>query len=179
MIQASEAARPEGSDDLPTIVLGGENPLLPEAVIRRIASLEDEQGLVTLTDGLLVIAGKDPIGTRTAAEAFAARSPYLWEIIGRENGETFERVTSDLTELLGRGGVELSEISFDELVFEKDRKEVVSATSSVRLAEGALPRARELFTELREKHSRGESTDTAQLLEPGEVASFADRRCEP
>ncbi len=159
VIHATKAASADLPDDLPRIVLGGENPLLPEEVIRRIASLESEQGLVTLSEGLLVVAGKDPIGTRTAAEAFAARSPYLWEIIGRENGETFVRLTSDLTELLGEGGVEVTEVSFDEMVFEKDRNEVVSATSSVRLAEGALPRARELFTELEETHSRGESTN--------------------
>ena len=157
VFRAGEASGNE--TEASTIVIGGGNPRLPEAVRSRIAALEQEQGLVKWLDNTIVIAGKHPVGTRTAAESFASRSPYLWDVIGRENGDTFERVSSDLVEFLGAGGVEVSQISFEELLFEKDRKEVVTATATVRVTEGSIQKTLDLFQTLAGQHARGENAE--------------------
>ena len=153
------ASASEPGDDAPLIVVGGNNALVPEPFRLRLASLKPGQGLVGSSGSTIVIAGNQPEGTRAAAEAFASRSPYLWEVIGRENGETYERVTFELARFLGEGGVEVSSVSVDELVFEKDRNEVVSVTLTAALASGGAVRARELLTNLEVRHREGQQTD--------------------
>ncbi|MFQ5789977.1 MAG: hypothetical protein ACE5JI_05805, partial [Acidobacteriota bacterium] len=143
----------------PLVVLGASNPLLPEVVAQRLEELREGQGLVVSIKDRVVLAGKDPAGTRAAAEAFAARSPYLWEVIGRENGETAERIASDVVEVLKAGGIQAGKVTLVELVFEQDRAEAVSATFDLALEPEEAVQARAVLERVLRSHARGEETD--------------------
>ena len=72
---------PEPADG-PRIVVGTDNPELDPAMATRARALAAGQGLVAMSATTVVVAGGDDAGTQAAAEAFAARSPYLWAVIG-------------------------------------------------------------------------------------------------
>ena len=116
---------PEPADG-PRIVVGTDNPELDPAMATRARALAAGQGLVAMSGTTVVVAGGDDAGTQAAAEAFAARSPYLWAVIGRQNGDTFDRVAQDIAGLLTDARVPVSGVTFDELVYETDRREAVS-----------------------------------------------------
>lgn len=164
-----------GASELPAmerstlVVVGASNPRLPPYVASRIALLQPGQGAVVWSNGTLGIAGADSAGTRAAAEAFAARSPYLWDIIGRETGDTFDRIGRDLVGFLAAADVAVRQISFDELVFDKGRPEAVSATITATVT-GGTAKAREVLGELKTRHLWGLDTDRLNYSSVAEIS---------
>jgi hypothetical protein len=150
-------------------VIGRGNELLPEGVRRRIEKLEAGQGLVAYEDGVVVIAGVDDLGTRAAGEAFASRSPYLWNVIGRDQGDTYEKLTTDAVNLLGSGGVQVTAVTFDELVYQHEVTGAVRVTATASVSPGACARAHELLATLAEQHRRGVGTDRLNYASAAEV----------
>jgi hypothetical protein len=153
----------------PVIVIGATNPHLPPAVAARAAALEAGQGLASFERGLVAIAGRDADGTQAAGEAFAARSPYLWNVIGRAEGDTFERVAGEVAAALEAGGVEVAEVTFDELVYDKDLSEVVRASVGVSVPAGRAAEARDVLANIAEGHRRGRATDVLNYASVSEV----------
>lgn len=147
------------SDAVPTIFIGAGNELLPAPLKQRISTLEPGQGLVAVSGDSLAIVGGDPLGTQLAAEAFASRSPYLWSVIGRENGDTFERITGQLMAELSRANLRPASVRFGEILYESERPEAVRVGISVALESGSPERAREALQELAERHRHGQDTD--------------------
>ena len=145
--------------DGPRIVVGTGNTELDPAMATRARSLAAGQGLVAMTGNAVVVAGGDDVGTQAAAEAFAARSPYLWAVIGRQNGDTFDRIARDIAGLLTDARVPVSGVTFDELVYETGRREALSARVTVDIDSTLLTRARVVLDELVGRHRRGVDTD--------------------
>ena len=156
--RSSDMNDPQDGDPM-AIVIGTDNARLPEAVAERISQLEPGQGAVTFSNGTVFIAGKDAAGTQAAGEAFAERSPYLWNIIGRSEGDTYQKVASDLVEFLNEEGVQVSAVSFDELVYQKGGRDVAPATVTATVSLGTVSRARDVLADLARKHRKGQATD--------------------
>ncbi len=154
---AFRAADVELDDGVPKIIIGGGNELLGPDLRQRLTDLQEGHGLVTEWNGHIVAAGRDAAGTQAAAEAFAARSPYLWEVIGRDQGETFTRIASDVTAFLVDGGVDVASVSFDELVYGQSAREVARATITATV--GNASGARGLLADLAARHLQGRDTD--------------------
>lgn len=72
----------EDRHDGPRIVIGGRSPI----------ELQAEEGGVFADGANLVIAGRDDAGLLAAAEAFAARAPYLWRVPGERLSAVAEAV---------------------------------------------------------------------------------------
>ncbi|HEY2942499.1 MAG TPA: hypothetical protein VGN09_08710, partial [Vicinamibacteria bacterium] len=74
---------------------------------RRDPALKAGEGVVKIEEvagrTAVVIGGGDEAGTMAAAELFAGRLPYAWDL----RGPTLEKVASDVRELLGAAGVEI------------------------------------------------------------------------
>ncbi len=157
------------SEAVPTVVIGAGNPHLPPAVAARIADLPPGQGIATLTGDVISIAGRDAAGTQAAGEAFAARSPYLWNIIGRGEGDTFRRITDDAAEVLQVDGTTVSSLSFEEFLYDKDTREMVRATVTASVQAGRAARARDRLIAIAEGHRHGRSTDTLNYASVAEV----------
>jgi Zinc carboxypeptidase len=81
VISASEDRAGDGNPE-PRIYIGRPSPV----------ELEPEEGGVFSDNGNLVIAGHDDAGLLAAAEAFAARAPYLWRVPGNRLTEIAEAV---------------------------------------------------------------------------------------
>ena len=104
-----------------------------------------------------------------AGESFAARSPYLWNVIGRGEGDTFERVADELAGVLQASGVDVSSVSVDELLYQKDIRGVVRATVTALVSNGDAGKARDALTALVDGHRRGRSTDVLSYASAAEV----------
>lgn len=147
-------------DKRPLILIGLNQPRMPAALRTRIGALPPAQGLAAAANGMVVIAGPTPLGTRIAAEAFAGRTPYLWDLPGKSTSATFADVAADVTSALG--GLEPRSTSFDEIVFERGREDASSATITVTLMKGTVPKARLALEALRDRHAQGQDTDTLE-----------------
>ncbi|MEZ5317130.1 MAG: hypothetical protein R2752_06980 [Vicinamibacterales bacterium] len=173
VVRASEIpAAPAGGTAGTTvtrIVVGAANPLLPPAIAARAAALEPGQGLAAFAGGLVAIAGRDAAGTQAAGEAFASRSPYLWNVIGREEGDTFDRIAADAAGVLQDGGIAVTALSFDELVYEAEVPEMVRATVTATVPAGRATRARDRLTAIADGHRRGRETDRLNYASVREV----------
>jgi len=66
-----------------------------------------EGGVFAARDGL-VIVGHDDAGLKAAADAFSARSPYIWKV----PGEQLAAIGNELSRLFTNGNVRLSGISY-------------------------------------------------------------------
>ncbi len=163
------------ADGTPTILIGTGNELLSEAVVKRALALDPGQGLVTWAAQSVIIAGHDPLGTQVAGEAFAARSPYLWSIIGRQNGDTFEKISRHIEAHLSEIDITPESVSFDEIVFEAERKEAVRVTVRVELGSGETERVRASLQALVQEHRQGRQTE---LLSYASVAELAIQLAE-
>jgi hypothetical protein len=167
---AFKAAQVSGDGaTVPAIVIGTANPHLPAPVVERVGELEPGQGIVSFVGGTVAIVGSDADGTQVAGEAFASRSPYFWNIIGRAEGDTFEKAAADTAGVLQEAGIEVTSVSFDELLYEKDRGEVVRATVTVAVADGTAARARDALASLAQGHRRGRATDRLSYASVAEV----------
>ncbi len=129
-------------DKRPLILIGLNQPRMPAALQKRVGALKDNQGLVAWADGAIVIAGPTPLGTRIAAEAFAGRAPYLWDLPGKDTNTAFDRVAGDVSAVLKTAGLEVRSLSFDEIVFEKGRDKALSALITAAIAKGTIQKAR-------------------------------------
>ena len=143
----------------PLIIIGTGNVLLPEVIANRVSEFEPGEGTVTFSNGKVFIAGKDPAGTQAAGEAFAARSPYLWNIIGRDQGDTYQKIASDLAGFLGEKGVLVSSVSFDELIYRQKGREAETATVTASVPLGTVTQARDFLSVLASDHRKGQGTD--------------------
>lgn len=155
----SRSSELAASDKRPLILVGANQSRVPAAVGARIDTLKPSQGLAAWADGAVVIAGPTPAGTRAAAEAFAGRSPYVWDLPERDTSATFDRVAGDLAGLLRSAAIEITQISFDEMVFERNRDEAISATITADVANGSTVRARRAIETLKDRHQRGQEID--------------------
>jgi len=155
---------------LPHPILIGRNNHLLQQLIRsgklKITPLKEGEGMVSLIpspfggdDGLMIIGGDDT-GTLTAALSFAARSPYLWEVIGREHGDTFGKVEKDVADFLKGEKVKVISTSAQSVSFVTKRKEMTSLTLSLAVeTDDDLNRAANSLEDVKRLHRRGERTD--------------------
>jgi len=84
--------------------------------------LESHQGLVTLVsengqDHIIVTAGSQEALLKTG-RAFFLRWPYLWDIWGREEGETYQKVENDLENFFKEAGAGHQDITVKEVAYE-------------------------------------------------------------
>ncbi|MFB0518438.1 MAG: M14 family zinc carboxypeptidase [Acidobacteriota bacterium] len=151
------------------ILIGRSNWLLQQLVRSgklKIDHLKKGEGMVSLLsspfggdDGLIIVGGDDD-GTLTAASSFAARAPYLWEVIGREHGDTFGKVEQEVSDFLKEEKVKVTSSSAQSITFISDRKEMSSLTLNLAVENGDdLTHAVELLENLKYAHRRGERTD--------------------
>ena len=157
LVASADAPR---SGSAAIVFLIGRHPGIPETVAAQIAQLEEGEGLVTRIDGTVVIAGNGAEGTQAAAEAFASRSPYVWGVIGRQNGDTYGRIAAEAVSWLAQQGVTLDDaaISFDEVVYAAGAGEAERLVMTI--ATGAdTARAREGLERLRARHQQGLDSD--------------------
>lgn len=87
-----------------------------------LAGLKKDQGFVSLfTDsmqsGIVLVAGSDEALLKTAREFFL-RWPYLWEIWGREEGDTFLSLEEDLHSFFSTKHLTPSDINIVKAAFE-------------------------------------------------------------
>lgn len=155
----SRSSELTASDKRPLILIGANQSRVPAPVKARVEALKPGQGLAAWADGAVVIAGPTPAGTRAAAEAFAGRSPYLWDLPGRDTSASVDRVAGDLAGLLRSSAIEVKQISFDEMVFERNRDDAMSATITAGVAGGSAVKARRAIEALKDRHERGQNLD--------------------
>ena len=141
------------------IYVGAGHDTLPAATLARLAELPPDTGAVLTLGQAVAVIGNTPAGTQAAAEAFAGRSPYLWSIIGREHGDTYDRISRDTETYLSEGGVGVEAVSVDELVYQRGRREASSISLSVTVDAGSTAAALERLRDLEQRHARGEATD--------------------
>ncbi len=142
-------------------------------------SLKPDQGLVSVfTDpdgsGVILIGGSDRALLRTG-RAFFLRWPYFWEIWGRQEGETYFTLESDLRSFLESEGIQDVRIDILRALYsfpprdsafeavkrlEYDTGQIQTLTVRVRLADSiAWQQARDLLHALEKDHRRGKRTD--------------------
>ena len=155
---------------LPHPILIGRGNRLLQQLIRsgrlKIAPLKEGEGMVSLlsspfggNDGMLIVGGDDA-GTLTAASSFAARAPYLWEVIGREHGDTFRKVEREIADFLKGEKVKVISASAQSITFVSKRKEMTSLIISLAVeTDDDLNRAANSLEHLKSSHRRGERTD--------------------
>ena len=158
------------SDGTPTILIGIGNDLLPESIAEQARRLNPGQGLVSWAENSVAVAGHDDLGTQVAGEAFAARSPYLWSIIGRRNGDTFEKITHHIEAQLAELGITPEAVSFDEIVFQAKRNEAVRVTVRVALGSGEIGKVRANLEALAQEHRWGRQTERLSYASISELA---------
>ena len=148
------------SDAAAVVFLIGGQPDMPEGVARQVARLGEGEGLVKRLGGTVIIAGSDPEGTQAAAEAFASRSPYVWGVIGRQNGDTYARIADDAVSWLADQGVVLDAgaISFDEVEYSAGATEAARLVMMVDAGTNAA-QARQEIERLRARHLQGLDSD--------------------
>lgn len=158
---------------------------LPSWAVLRVGRLDVPGGNAVPA---LFIAGSDAAAENQAARAFFGRWPYPWEIWGRKNGITFERICAEAAAFFRQHGLTVCNVRTDEAWYEgnpeKSLLEVEAANLSkempgyvwetgevrrlglrVELASGQGERAAALLARLKENRSRGE--DTMLLNYPG------------
>lgn len=142
-------------------------------------SLEEHQGLVRVFEqdgrsGLAIVAGSDRALLQTG-RAFFLRWPYLWDIWGRKEGQTYMSVLGDLGALLEQEGIRgvrihitsalydfpALESSFDAVKrLRFNTGEIRELAVRVVFADrGAQQAARSLLATLAEQHRRGERSE--------------------
>ena len=142
------------------VFLIGDHPSIPAGIASQVARLGEGEGLVARVDNMVVIAGKDPEGTQSAAEAFASRSPYLWGVIGRQNGDTYGRIAAEAESWLADQGVAgvAKLIAFDEVVYATGAAEAARLVMVIDAGADAV-RARQEFERLKARHLQGLDSD--------------------
>jgi hypothetical protein len=147
--------------------------------------LPENRGIVALFDdfsqgGIVVVAGSDKALLHTAREFFL-RWPYLWEIWGREQGDTYFTLEDDLQKFFVNKNLSPKQLSIVKAVFDfPGTKSPYDAIKKLRFNRGEIKdltvviefdrpeiqaQAMEAIEELRSLHNRGIRTDT--LSYPG------------
>jgi len=158
--------------------------------LRRVRELQDEarlslgalkshEGLVSVfsrpdSSGVILAAGSDQALLQTG-RAFFLRWPYLWEIWGRQEGETYFTLEKDLRSWLESEGIQKSRIDIIRALYsfpprnssfetikrlEYDTGQIHTLTVRVRLPDfNAWERARDRLHTLGKDHRRGRRTD--------------------
>ncbi len=155
-----------------------------------IDTLGEHQGLVWVYEqegrsGLALVAGCDRALLQTG-RAFFLRWPYLWDIWGRKEGQTYMTVARDLGTLLEQEGIPEARIritsalynfpalesSFDAVKrLRFNTGEIRELTVRVAFADrGAQQAARILLTTLAEQHRRGERSELLSYAGCGRIA---------
>ncbi len=157
--------------------------------------LNKDQGLVSLlapnSPGLIVAAGSEEALLQTA-RAFFLRWPYLWEIWGREEGETYFILEKDLTEFFEKEAISFSHITvfsalydfpvikspheaLQKLRFERDEiKDLVVRVEFESPQE--RDQARKGLESLRDLHRQGTKTDSLSYSGCSQITF--DLRCK-
>jgi len=141
--------------------------------------LESEQGLVMLISDsgkshIFVTAGSQDALLKTG-RAFFLRWPYLWDIWGREEGETYQRVEQELQHFLNDSesvyqqmGIVQLEYEFPKVIspydaikkLQFDSGEIKNLRVEIRFGSGEqMEKAAEAFGALLSGHKKGERTD--------------------
>ena len=147
--------------------------------------LKKDQGFITLfsdnlQSGVVLVAGSDEALLQTAREFFL-RWPYLWEIWGREEGDTYMSLEEDLNTFFNEKHLSISHLAIVKTAFEFPTiKSPHDAIKKLRFNRGEIknlsvtvdfntPEAQaeaiKAIEELRYLHNRGIATDT--LSYPG------------
>jgi hypothetical protein len=151
--------------------------------------LAANQGLVFMFSlkgrrGVACIGGSDEALLRTG-RAFFLRWPYLWEVWGRDTGDTFLSVENDLARLFTEDGLRLEDPAVSQALYEfqvappfaaglqafkAGQGEIRSMLVEVSFKEaGEAEKARKSLTRLRELHRRGERTDLLNYASCGRL----------
>lgn len=130
----------------------------------------------------VAVLGEEGHLIREAALSFASRSPYLWDVLGRETGATYDTLKKDLAFLLAEEGAHPSLCSITSIAFRprgdpdpereevelKERElqafayrggEIEILTVAVEIGEEEIGLAGRALHRLREDHQRGKRTD--------------------
>ncbi len=150
-----------------------------------LEQLPEDRGIVALFDdhsqsGIVVVAGSDEALLHTAREFFL-RWPYLWEIWGQEQGDTYFSLEDDLQKFFANKNLSPKHVSIVKAVFDfPGTKSPYDAIKKLRFNRGEIKdltvavdfdhpemqfQAMEAIEELKLFHKRGARTDT--LSYPG------------
>ncbi len=142
--------------------------------------LTEHQGLVTFlshnnSSGLALVAGSDKSLLQTG-RAFFLRWPYLWEIWGRSEGQTFSSLEYDIREILTQAGVTFKKLNIHSALYEFppmessydaikrlrfDRGEIKNLTVHIDFASSEhQDLAIQVLEALLQAHLRGQQTET-------------------
>jgi hypothetical protein len=165
------------------ILLGSNLDFVKKGAIQEMLSLDKldkDQGIVAsfsdnLHTGLVVVGGSDEALLNTAREFFL-RWPYLWEIWGREEGDTYSSLEQDLRKFLQAQQLPCSQMRIVKAYYRFptlksphdaikklrfDRGEIKDLFLAVDFAHPeTLAQATRAFEELELDHKRGIRTDT-------------------
>ncbi len=126
----------------------------------------------------LSIRGYDDSSLFYAVKNFFSRFPYLWEVIGRKSGNTFEKVRKDLENFFRKKEIEVEEMKFKKIVYENkeameknknfdkelkfyeaDMGEVYLLETEISLkSHDSFKKSIQLLQELMESQKKGENT---------------------
>ena len=150
-----------------------------------LSRIKKDQGLVSLFshdnhNGVVLAAGSQE-ALLHSARAFFLRWPYLWDIWGREEGDTYFSLEDDISQFFKEVNIPLSNFTLSSALYEFsaakspyetlkklrfDRGEIKDLVVSIDLESSQLlNRAYQALIELEHQHKRGIKTET--LSYPG------------
>ncbi len=152
---------------------------LPQITLELLKGLNHEQGIVSLFShqsrtGVVLAAGSDKALLQTG-RAFFLRWPYLWDIWGREQGETFQRLIQDLENLFNEEQIHAASLSVKSIQYDfPEMDSPHDAIKRLRFNSGEIQnltiqaaftersqwqKARSRLARLEQEHIQGENTD--------------------
>jgi hypothetical protein len=156
-----------------------------EEIKMPLSRIENDQGLVSLCsienrNGVVLLAGSQE-ALLHSARAFFLRWPYLWDIWGHEEGDTYFSLEDDILHFFEKGKIPLSNLTVSSALYEFspiksphetikklrfDRGEIKNLVVSIDFESSQLwNRAYQWLIELELQHKRGIQTET--LSYPG------------
>ena len=142
-------------------------------------NLKSHQGFISLypqngRNYIILAAGSEDTLLKTG-RAFFLRWPYLWDIWGREEGDTYKTVEHDLEEFLDEIGSDFKDISIQSVAYEfPSLSSPHDAIKRLRFSTGEIKKlsvridfsnrlhmgnAHNAFEALQQSHRRGDRTD--------------------
>jgi len=159
-------------------------------------SLGEHQGLVRIFEqdgrtGLALVAGSEE-ALLQAGRAFFLRWPYLWDIWGQEEGQTYMTVREDLSALFEQEGIPGARIRITSALYEfPPRKSSFDAVKRLRFNTGEISEltvhigftdvgsqqaALTLLTTIKQQHRRGERSEVLSYAGCGRISFCLDRK---
>ena len=144
-----------------------------------LENLNSQQGFISLysqngKNYIVLAAGSEDTLLKTG-RAFFLRWPYLWDIWGREEGDTYKSVEENLEEFLDEIGSDFNDISIQSVAYEfPSLSSPHDAIKRLRFNAGEIKdlsvridfsnrvhmeNARKAFENLQQSHRRGDRTD--------------------